>query len=164
MKLKGYLENAEHEIEVVPIENGYRVSIDGAVHDVDAAHVVGSFYSFLSNGRSYYVSVQESGQDGYVVWHGGFARRLRIVNPLAVATGAHAAAEGPVAVKAVMPGRVVKLLVKEGDDVKEGEPILVLEAMKMENDILAPKDGVIAEIGVVPGQAVETSEKLLVVR
>ena len=37
MKLKGYLENAEHEIEVVPIENGYRVSIDGAVHDVDAA-------------------------------------------------------------------------------------------------------------------------------
>ncbi len=164
MKLKAYLEDREHEIEVVPAPNGYRVSVDGVTHDVDTAHIVSSFYSLLTDGKSYYVSVQETGRDGYVVWHGGLARKIRIVNPLAVTAGAHAAADGPVPVTAVMAGRVVKLLVKEGDEVKEGQPLVVLEAMKMENDIAAPKAGTIGEIFVAPGQAVETSEKLLVVK
>ena len=64
---------------------------------------------------------------------------------------------------AVMAGRVVKLLVAPGDEVREGQPLLVLEAMKMENDILAPKAGPVREILVAAGQAVESGEKLAIV-
>jgi glutaconyl-CoA/methylmalonyl-CoA decarboxylase subunit gamma len=163
VKLKGYLDDREHAIEVIPIEGGYRVSVDGVARNVDTAHIVSSFYSLLSDGKSYYVSVQEAAQGQYVVWHGGFARRIRIVNPLAVTAGATAASDGPMAVTAVMAGRVVKLLVSEGDEVRAGQPVVVLEAMKMENDIPAPKDGIVREIHVTPGQTVETAEKLLVV-
>ena len=163
MKRKGYLGEKEHEIEVTPIAGGYRVTVDGTPRDVDAAHIVSTFYSLIAGNKSYYVSVQDAGRDAFVVWHGGFARKLRIVNPLAVTAGANAAADGPVVVSAIMPGRVVKLLVAQGEEVKENQPLLVLEAMKMENDILAPKGGVVTQIFAVPGQAVETSEKLLVV-
>jgi biotin carboxyl carrier protein len=59
-----------------------------------------------------------------------------------------------------MPGKVVKIFVSEGDSVKKGDPILILEAMKMENEVKAPKDGVIASIEVSEGQAVDTGSVL----
>ena len=72
-------------------------------------------------------------------------------------------AEGQGAVISPMPGTVVKVLVKEGDEVKAGQPVLVLEAMKMENEITAEKDGKIVKIAVAEGQAVAKDEVLVVV-
>jgi acetyl/propionyl-CoA carboxylase alpha subunit len=163
MKLKGYLGDAAHDIEVRPAPHGFVVSVDGVEREVDAANLEASFYSLIIDGVSFDVSVHEIGHDGYVVRHGGFARQLRILDPLSAAASASAATAGPVPVDAIMPGRVVKLLVAAGDDVKEGQALLVLEAMKMENDIPSPKTGKIAEICVAAGQAVETGEKLVVV-
>ena len=62
-------------------------------------------------------------------------------------------------VKAPMPGMIVKILVKNGDAVKVGQPILVLEAMKMENDIVADKDGIV-NIAVSQGASVNTGDVL----
>ena len=62
-----------------------------------------------------------------------------------------------------MPGTVVKVLVKEGDEVKAGQPVLVLEAMKVENEITAEKDGKIVKVAVAEGQAVAKDEVLVVV-
>jgi len=64
-------------------------------------------------------------------------------------------------VKSQMPGKIVRVLVKAGAEVKKGQSILVMEAMKMENEIKAPQDGVIAEVKVQEGQAVETGAELL---
>jgi biotin carboxyl carrier protein len=62
-----------------------------------------------------------------------------------------------------MPGRVVRVLVEPGSAVKAGNPLLVLEAMKMENQLRSPVDGVVAELEVVAGQVVATGDKLVVV-
>lgn len=65
-------------------------------------------------------------------------------------------------VTAIMPGRVVKLLVGPGDQVTRGQGLLILEAMKMENEIVCPRDGVIKEILVEPGKAVESGDEMIV--
>lgn len=163
MKFKGFLDDEAHDIEVRPMPGGFVVTVDGVAREVDTAHLEGSFYSLLVGGESYDVSVYEDGRDGYIVRHGGFARRIRILNPLTMAEGAPALGPGPVAVSAVMPGRVVKILAEPGAEVKEGEPLLVLEAMKMENNIASPKQGKVVEVLVAAGQAVETGEKLAIV-
>ena len=62
-----------------------------------------------------------------------------------------------------MPGRVISIKVKEGDSVKMGSPLLVLEAMKMQNEIVSNIDGVVREIRVSEGDLVESSEVLIVI-
>ncbi len=66
------------------------------------------------------------------------------------------------AIKAMLPGVVAKILVKEGDKVKAGETIMILEAMKMENEVKSPKEGVIKQILVKEGDRVETGDILAV--
>ena len=68
---------------------------------------------------------------------------------------------GAVSVKAPMPGSIVKISVKVGDTVKKGDLLCVLEAMKMENEILAPQDGVIASVAVSQGATVATDALLV---
>ena len=68
------------------------------------------------------------------------------------------------AVTAMLPGIVLKILVSQGDSVKAGQPIMVLEAMKMENEIVSPVDGVVHEIRVKEGDKVETGDLLAVIR
>jgi biotin carboxyl carrier protein len=80
----------------------------------------------------------------------------------AVAARAGAKATGPVAMRAPMPGRVVKILAKAGEEVKAGRGVLVVEAMKMENEIRAPRDGRVREIRVSEGTAVEAGQDLVV--
>ena len=68
---------------------------------------------------------------------------------------------GAVAVKAPMPGTIMKVNVAPGDAVKKGDVLCVLEAMKMENDISAPQDGVVASVNVQKGASVQTEEVLV---
>jgi biotin carboxyl carrier protein len=74
-----------------------------------------------------------------------------------------AAAEKAGAVTAIMPGKIIRVLVKEGDEVQEGDVLCVLEAMKMENELRAGKSGVVKEVTVEPGSDVEMGEVLVVV-
>ncbi len=67
------------------------------------------------------------------------------------------------AVRAPMPGIVAKILVKEGQEVSAGEPVIVVEAMKMENSIAAPRAGKVQKIAVSAGQEVKNGEELLMI-
>lgn len=71
-------------------------------------------------------------------------------------------AQGPVELRSPMPGRVVKVLVEQGDAVKEGQALLVVEAMKMENEMRAPRDARVVALAVKEGAAVEAGARLLV--
>lgn len=64
-------------------------------------------------------------------------------------------------IKAPMPGLILDVLVQEGDEVKEGDYLLVLEAMKMENTLTAPRDGVVKSVGVEKGQTVDKGQLLI---
>ena len=74
---------------------------------------------------------------------------------------ATSSAEGSVKIEAPMPGNILDIKVSEGQKVASGETVIVLEAMKMENDIVAPKDGVIASINVNKGDTVEAGKLLI---
>jgi len=71
---------------------------------------------------------------------------------------------GPTAVRAIIPGRVVSVAVTPGDTVAAGQRLLAVEAMKMENELRAPRDGVIERVEVSVGQTVELGDSLVVIR
>ena len=72
-------------------------------------------------------------------------------------------ASGPIQLKAPMPGRVVRLLVEEGQEVKEGEGIAVLEAMKMQNEFTAPRSGIVRRVSITEGATVSAGAILCVI-
>jgi biotin carboxyl carrier protein len=148
-----------HEVTVDLDEGRYLVRIDGVPHHVDAHKLEGDFYSFLCGGRSYEVSV-EPGRDGYRVRHGAAEVLVEITDPGRSARRALAASQGPARIVSPMPGRVVRLLVAVGDRVEAGQGVVVVEAMKMENEMGATKAGTVRSIEVEPGQTVESGAVL----
>jgi biotin carboxyl carrier protein len=105
------------------------------------------------------VSIRRPGADPVVVavevTEARSAAVAALVSQTQRATGA-----GPATVKAPMPGRLVKVLVRAGQRVAAGQPVVVVEAMKMENELRSPKDGRVVEVWVVEGQAVEGGARL----
>ena len=116
-------------------------------------------YTITVNGVAYDVTVEE--KNGGVVSAPKAVEKSVPAAAAPVASAPQAAAkEGNVAVSAPMPGKILAVKAKEGDSVKAGDVLLVLEAMKMENDIVAPQDGVVASINVKVGDSVESGAKL----
>ena len=142
-------------------ENGtYVVEVDGVRHEVDSHKLEGDFFSILTGGKSYEVSV-EATRDGYRVRHGAAEQLVTLSDPGRQARDARSDEQGPERVLSVMPGKIVRLLVTEGDAVEEGQGVVVVEAMKMENEIAAPKAGRVSSISVEPDQTVEGGAELL---
>ena len=114
-------------------------------------------YTITVNGTVYEVSVEESGSAAAPV--ASAAPKASAPKKAAAAPKA-AGAQGSVKVEAPMPGKILKTPVNAGSSVKKGDVILVLEAMKMENEIVAPQDGTLVSVNVAVGQAVEAGEVL----
>ena len=131
-------------------------------------------YKVTLNNRTYEVEV-EAGEamlvDEYEAYAPAPAAAPAAAVPAPAAAPAAAPAPAPAAaslaagevVKSPMPGNILKINVSQGQKVKEGDVLIVLEAMKMENDIVAPKAGSVAQIAVSKGQVVETGSPLVVI-
>ena len=107
-------------------------------------------YTITVNGNVYNVTVEEGTTAGVVS-----APKAAAAPALAV-NAAPAAAKGSVKIEAPMSGKILNVKASVGQAVKKGDVIVVLEAMKMENDIVAPQDGTVASIDVAAGQQVES--------
>ncbi len=128
-------------------------------------------YKVTLNGRTYEVEV-EAGKamltDEYEAFAPAPAAPAAAAAPAAPAAPAPAAAAAPAVtaagepVNSPMPGTILRVEVAQGAAVKEGQLLVVLEAMKMENEILAPKDGTVAQVVVQKGSHVETGSPLIV--
>ncbi len=156
---------AGRQILDVTIErrNGtYSVEIDGVQYEVDSHKLEADFYSILTGGRSYEVSV-EATRDGYRVRHGAAEQLVTLSDPGRQAREELADSKGSAAVVSAMPGKVARVLVRVGDRVEAGQGVVVVEAMKMENEITAPKPGRVSSIAVQPGETVERGAELLVI-
>ncbi len=141
----------------------FRVEIGDRSYEVDYLETSGVTRSLRVGARQYDVAVGHTADGEYEIQTADGLERVRVLDRLThLAETAHgeAAASGVDRVTAYMPGRVVELLVEEGEAVEAGSGVLVLEAMKMENEIRADRDGVIRKFFVAAGQAVEGGDPL----
>jgi biotin carboxyl carrier protein len=143
---------------------GWQCSVDGRPRAVDVAEVAPGLFSLLVEGRSFTVSVERSG-DSYRAHTRSTDLIAAVENPrrwLGREGGALRLA-GRQEITAPMPGKVVRVLVKEGEAVEAGQGLLVVEAMKMQNEIPSPKQGVVERVQIREGDTVEHGEPLVVV-
>ena len=150
-------------VEVRGRDGRYVVTLDGRALEVDHQETGPHFVSLLIGGRSYEAGLEKRA-DGYNVV---LAEDVLYVEIRGASQGALAAPRkaetGPARVLAPMPGRLVRVLVQPGQEVSAGDGLVVMEAMKMENELRSPRAGRIAELAVREGQAVETAALLVVV-
>ena len=154
----------EREYLVDIIDEGH-VSVDGTVYEIDFEVVSGQpVYSLLLDGQSYEAHVYTTEEEWQVLLQGRLypvrvederERRLRTT------LGAQMSASGEFQLRSPMPGLVVSLPVKEGQPVIKGDVLLILESMKMQNELKAPRDGTITRIRVKAGDNVEQKQILL---
>ena len=117
-------------------------------------------YTITVNGNVYNVTVEEGVTSGAPVAAAPVAAPKAAPAPAAAPAAPKSAGAGSVKVNAPMPGKIVAIKANVGDVVKKGQVILVLEAMKMENDVVATADGTVASIDTAVGNAVEAGETL----
>ena len=120
------------------------------------------YYNITVNGVAYSVSVEETAAGAAPVAPAAAPAPKAAPAPAAAAApAAPAGAAGAVAVKAPMPGNILDVKVKAGDSVKAGDVLAILEAMKMENEIVAPQDGTVASVNVNKGDTVNSGDTLV---
>lgn len=118
-------------------------------------------YTITVNGNVYEVCVEEgAGVAAPAAAPVAAPKAAPKAAPAAPKAAAPAGAQGSVTVVAPMPGKILKVVAAAGAAVKKGDVLVVLEAMKMENDIVAPQDGTVASINVTVGQSVDPGELL----
>src|SRR5579859_2908736 len=139
-----------------------QISLDGNLFDADAVEVATNTFSILIDGESWEVRIAPR-PDGSLSLHTGIAEYIaEVADPRAWRGRRHGAveAEGRQQIAAPMPGKIVRILVKPGETVEVGQGLLVVEAMKMQNEIRSPKNGKVEKLFVTEGQAVNAGEIL----
>ncbi len=138
----------------------YGITIgDGDEFEVDAVRPVADVISLVHQGRSWEAGLVET-DDGFEVEVVGIRHELDVMDPRRKALRM-ADSAGQNAIKTQMPGRIVRILVEVGDVVDEGAPLIVVEAMKMENELKATAAGTVAKICVVEGDQVQSRTTLI---
>jgi biotin carboxyl carrier protein len=149
-------------VEVRAKDGRYTVVIDGQALDVDLFDGGRDFVSLLIDGKSHEAGLQKR-PTGFTVVLANDVVDVEIAEATrGEAPALKRAGSGPVKVKAPMPGKVVRVLVGPGETAVAGAALLVVEAMKMENELRAPRAGRVLEVAVREGQAVETGALLVV--
>ncbi|MDX1631874.1 MAG: biotin/lipoyl-containing protein [Thermoanaerobaculia bacterium] len=142
----------------------FEIRVGTTIYEVDAVSTGPHRLSLRTEGRQFEVSVSPGADGVYRVGSRRGSDEVRVMDPLThLAEEAGPGAGGPrvEAITAYMPGRVVTVLVEEGQEVETGEGLVVLEAMKMENEIQADHPATVRRICVQEGQAVEGGDVLL---
>jgi biotin carboxyl carrier protein len=150
-------------VEVRRKDGRYAVSLDGRLIEVDLHEAGPHFLSLLIDGRSHEVGLEKH-RDGYAVVFQDDVITVELADATrSSGAAARKGAAGQARLVAPMPGKLTRVLVEAGQDVAAGQGLVVMEAMKMENEIRAPRAGRVKELLVREGQAVETGALLAVV-
>ena len=159
------LNGEHHPVSIVAADGGYDVSFDGESYEVRSDWQLGQIlFSGTLNGVAITAQVDRQSQT-YRVSHDGHQVAITILTPreaeLMKLMPAKAPPDTSRHLVSPMPGLLVSVAVKEGDDVKAGEELAVLEAMKMENTLRAERDGVVAKVFFEAGASLEVDELIM---
>ena len=160
-----YITTVEGKQFLVEIIDEKHISVDGKVYEVDFESVSGQpVYSLIVNGQSHEAYAAQSEDNWQVLLRGRLypitvederEKRLRS------AGGGGVAETGEFLLKAPMPGLVVAIPISEGQTIKKGQVLLILESMKMQNELKSPRDGTLGRVRVRVGETVEQKQTLL---
>ncbi len=153
-----------HQVEVEECGEGFVVTLDGREIPVDLRRLDGALASlrYVEDGRSFAVSSRHRGGRSWRVAVGEREFDLEVMTPLeAIEVAAAEEGRGPSRIAAPIPGKVVAVQVAVGDEVGAGQPLVVLEAMKMENELAAEGSGRVVAVHVAPGATVEAGALLV---
>jgi len=160
--LNGMGGSKKRTVELEAEGKSYRVSLDGQAVSVDATLIAEGTVSVLLDGQSFVVHVTPSLDGKLKLQTGPHEYTAELLDPRAWRGRRHGAleAEGRQQITAPMPGRVIRVLVNAGDEVEAGQGLVVVEAMKMQNEIRSPKKGKVERLQAKEGQNVNAGEIL----
>ncbi len=175
MKFIANLDGVEHQVNLEPVEdqdNQYVITLDGHAYRVDAHSMLSEIVTTIIDGKSYDIDIEQQNLADSLDGRLGVRVRGRVVylemlderhKKMKDAQAVRFSEQGLIRVCSPMPGKVLRVMVKEGEVVEEGQGLLVVEAMKMENELKAAKKGVIKELLAKPGAPVEGGALLLTI-
>jgi len=164
MKLALTMGGRTHNVVLERSAGQWFFRVDGREGVADVMEVQAGIYSILIDGEAFEARI-ESGANGLRVYVDGREYPIAIADPRQWRPGRNeiAEAEGHQQIVASMPGKLVRVMVHVGDTVEAGQGLLVVEAMKMQNEIKSPKAGKIERIAVREGQTVNAGDVLAVI-
>ena len=153
-----------HRLELEGTEGGWQCRLDGQEIKVDAVVTHHDVLSLLVDGHSYEVKREQTATDLHM-WVGStrFGVELRDPRSLRARKDGAGDEKGPRKLVAPMPGKIVRVLVTEKSEVEAGQGVVVVEAMKMQNEIKSPKKGVVQKVMVAAGANVNAGDVLAIV-
>ena len=159
------MDGKQYPVHVVPAEGGCDVTLDGKRFEVRSDWEFGQhLFQGAINGETIYIQTERRDQV-FRLWHAGTQSDLVFLTPRAAELMRHMPEKVPEDTSrhllSPMPGLLVSLAVKEGDEVKAGEELAVLEAMKMENSLRAERNGVVAAVHFEPGASLEVGDTIM---
>jgi biotin carboxyl carrier protein len=158
------VEGKVHRVELTRSESGWHCTIDGEPVNVDAVLTRRNVISLIIDGTAYEVKREIAANDQYVwVRSARFKTEVRDPRSLRSRRAAAGAGEGPQKLVAPMPGKVVRVIANEGDAIEAGKGVLVVEAMKMQNELKAVKTGTVQKIMVAEGANVNAGDVLAII-
>ena len=164
MKLQAETSGRKHDIEIKRKGEKVFAEIDGRKYELEASSPEPDVYLFKHEGRVFevFVSSQANAADPKLVRVGNDVHEVRIIDPKRLrGTGTDDEhSDGLAEIKTAMPGKVVRILLELGAEVEKGTGVLVVEAMKMQNELKSPKNGVIKDIRVEEGSTVAAGDVL----
>ena len=156
----------EHNYSIV-INDDSQVTIDGTQYEVDFQAVTGqALFSIIIDGRSHAAFV-EKGDSGWLVLHRGNLHNVEVEDERSVMLAQRGKDDqvldaSEFKLQAPMPGLVISVPVSEGEAVSTGDILVILESMKMQNELRAPHDGVVTRVQVQSGESVEHNQTMMV--
>ena len=164
MKVETKIGETTHTVEIDVEAGRFRLVVDGRTYDGELLRPRPGVYTFFVGSRVVEAHVGSvPGTEAVRVKVGDRSADVLVIDRKHRRTSSEAGAEGRQVLVAPMPGKVVAVLAEVGDAVERGRGILVVEAMKMQNEVKAARDGVVAEIRVAVGDTVNAGQVLAIV-
>jgi biotin carboxyl carrier protein len=161
MKFAMSISGTDHELEVTQEQDAYRFQVDGKPIEADVVRIAPDTLSILLKGESY--TVRLGAQGGIVVGERHYAAAVIDTRSWRSRQQSAATGSGPQKLTASMPGKVVRVLATLGARICAGQGVVVVEAMKMQNEVRAPRDGTVSSVLVHEGTTVNAGDVVAVI-